>query len=137
MQPTLYLFWKSTLASINALKVLYKMIVIINICSQNYFSKNVTNVKALLPGNAVLKIIASLVPHLGYRTCYTLNKHLVNAKIAGFLYDWVLNWFFRGSFCLLFSLLPPETVILSPSKSLIDWSSTSFLKISIGLAAWR
>lgn len=55
------------------------MIVIINIYSQNYFSKNATNAKALVPGNAVLKTVASLVPHLGYRICCTLNKHLVNA----------------------------------------------------------
>ena len=55
------------------------MIVIINICSQNYFSKNATNAKTVVPGNAVLKIIASLVPHLGYRICCILNKHLVNA----------------------------------------------------------
>ena len=36
------------------------MIVTINICSQNYFSKNAINVKAQLPENVVLKIIAFL-----------------------------------------------------------------------------
>ena len=41
---------------------LIEIIIIINIFSQSYFSRNATNTRALVPGNAVLKINASLVP---------------------------------------------------------------------------